>query len=171
MSNLKLKINVADSAKRTEELEIAKALSKPLKQELEEDKIVYIQIVFPNLYSYMLLQYGKPHAIMRDMENQLGEASIYHTLRILDKDNKILLEHPASIKLAPSWFNYYEQIKKPSLLGRLFRTKPKIIKTITHRLLKDNVVKASEVKMLLLSKDQSAIDYTTITMMEMIYDD
>lgn len=171
MSNLKLKINVADSAKRTEELEIAKALSKPLAKELEEDMVVYIQIAFPNLYSYMLLQYGKPHAIIKDMENQLGEAATYHTLRVLDKDNNILIEHLASIKLTPSWFNYYEQIKKPSLLGRLFRTKPKLMKTITHKLLKDDIVRASEVKMLLLSKDQNAIDYTTLTLMETIYDE
>lgn len=134
MSNLKLKINVADSAKRTEELEIAKVLSHPEKYsgdptlsryQNETDECVWVEVTSEPMGSLLFLQFGKPSLIIKELLSRCNP-SAQPIIRIwsLDK-SKLLNDYTPSNKSVTT--SIYVGIKQ---LKRIFR-KPKNLRVAT----------------------------------------
>jgi hypothetical protein len=134
MSNLKLKINVADSAKRTEELEIAKVLSQPEKYsgdptlsryQNETDECVWVEVTSQPMGSLLFLQFGKPSLIIKELLSRCNP-SAQPTIKIwsLDK-SKLLNDYEPSNKSTTTTIYVGNKTIK-----RWFRNS-KIIKVVT----------------------------------------
>lgn len=77
----------------TNDSQIAKALSQPLAQQSEQDEVLYVTFGFPHLFSFKLMQFGKPSPILRDFVRQLGDAAELMQIFIENKDGKLLAMH------------------------------------------------------------------------------
>lgn len=73
--------------------QIAQALSQPLAQKPEQDEILYVTFGFPHLFSFRIMQFGKPSLMLKDFIRQLGEAATLMQIFIENKDGKLLAMH------------------------------------------------------------------------------
>lgn len=73
--------------------QIAQALSQPLAQKPEQDEILYVTFGFPHLFSFRIMQFGKPSLMLKDFIRQLGEAATLMQIFIENKDGKLVALH------------------------------------------------------------------------------
>lgn len=73
--------------------QIAQALSQPLAQKPEQDEILYVTFGFPHLFSFRIMQFGKPSLMLKDFIRQLGEAATLMQIFIENKDGKLVAMH------------------------------------------------------------------------------
>lgn len=73
--------------------QIAQALSQPLAQKPEQDEILYVTFGFPHLFSFKIMQFGKPSLMLKDFVRQLGEAATLMQIFIENKDGKLVAMH------------------------------------------------------------------------------
>lgn len=73
--------------------QIVQALSQPLAQKPEQDEVLYVTFGFPHLFSFRIMQFGKPSPILKDFVRQLGDAAELMQIFIENKDGKLLAMH------------------------------------------------------------------------------
>jgi len=77
----------------TNDSQIVQALSQPLAQKPEQDEVLYVTFGFPHLFSFRIMQFGKPSPILKDFVRQLGDAAELMQIFIENRDGKLLALH------------------------------------------------------------------------------
>lgn len=176
MEKLKLKLSTKDNNKLAEQDEIAKALTSA-STELEQDQICYVTIRHPMMYSYRIMQFGKPRLIFNDIKNQLREALKFVDIYIEDKDGKLLLTSECQRHRS----RLTAVVVRHKKTKFLFRRKP-LVKTtmlldcdsleLANRLFPNEVIESTTpVDFFISASSEKANDYAYSKLIQMVIDD
>lgn len=75
------------TTKETQQDEIASILTSNPE---EKDQVVYVTFAMNSLFSFRLLQFGKPKTILADLKRQLANANNFISIFIEDQNGKLL---------------------------------------------------------------------------------
>lgn len=176
MEKLKLKLTNKEANKLAEQDEIAKALTSA-NTELEQDQICYVTIRHPMMYSYKLMQFGKPRLIFNDIKNQLCDALKFVDIFIEDKDGKVLLLSESSHYHSRVTALVVRHKKNRSFFNRKPKTKTTMLLDgdtieLANRLFPNEVIESTnQVDFFISASSEKSLDYSYSKLIQTVIDD